>query len=79
MSDEAKLKQNLRDKAIKDLNVWYERRTAEIEKQKSKNRSAEANEPDDRTGQSVDQSTKYVSVFLDYLFTLVVGREWLIS
>ena len=60
MSDEAKLKQSLREKAMKDLEVWYEQRAAEIEKQKIKNRAAESNEPEERSGQSPDASARYV-------------------
>ena len=60
MSDESKLKQSLREKAAKDLETWYEQRTEEIEKQKSKNRLSEANDPDERSSQPADSSTKYV-------------------
>ena len=66
MSDaDAKLKQGLRDKAVHDLEAWYEQRAAAIEKQKAKNRLAEANDTDDRTAPASD-SKKYVDPLSDY-------------
>ncbi len=54
------LKQAIREKASQDLEAWHEKRNAEIEKQKTKNRLAEASEPEER-GASVTESSKYVS------------------
>jgi len=62
MSDELKLKQGLKEKAAKDLEVWYEHRAIEIEKQKAKNRLAEANDPEEKTGPVGDASSKYVCI-----------------
>jgi hypothetical protein len=56
---ELKLKQGLREKALKDLETWNEQRKGEIEKQKAKNRLAESNEPDERPAQVSDSSSKY--------------------
>ena len=59
MSDaDVKLKQAIREKALSDLEAWHEQRRIAIEKQKAKNRLAEANEPDERNGSVVD-SSKY--------------------
>lgn len=56
---ELKLKQGLREKALKDLETWNEQRDAAIEKQKAKNRLAESNEPEERPAQVSDPSSKY--------------------
>jgi hypothetical protein len=60
MSDaDAKLKLGFREQAARDLEAWYEHRAASIEKQKAKNRLAEANDTDERTAPATD-SKKYV-------------------
>ena len=57
--DDAKLKQGLREKALKDLEAWKDQRLSDIEKLKAKNRLAETSEIEGRNGSSVE-SSKYV-------------------
>jgi hypothetical protein len=76
MSDESKLKQTIKEKAVKDLKVWYEQRSIEIDKQKAKNRLSEAGEPEERLGQGLEASSKYVNVRICSNRTLVAGKEW---
>lgn len=46
---DVKLKQSLREKAVKDLEAWYEQRSIVIDKQRSKNRLGEADTADNRS------------------------------
>lgn len=55
------LKQAIREKAQQDLDAWHEQRKTDIEKQKAKNRLAEASEPEDRNVSATD-SSKYVII-----------------
>ena len=56
---DAKLKQGLREKALKDIETWREQRAALIEKEKAKNRLSELNDSDDRNHSGVE-CNKYV-------------------
>ena len=58
---DAKLKQSLREKATKDLEIWYEQRKMLIEKQKSKNRAAETNETE-QWNSSPSEPVKYALI-----------------
>lgn len=51
-----KLKQGIREKAQKELEIWYEQRKASIEKQKAKNRLTEASEVEEGSSSSVEPS-----------------------
>lgn len=66
---ELKLKQGLREKALKDLETWYEQRSVEIEKQKAKNRLAESNEPEERPAQVSDSSSKYDIILCKHILS----------
>lgn len=57
-----KLKQSLREIAVKDLEAWYEERHVAIEKQKAKNRAADADMADNRSVAASD-SGSYVLYF----------------
>ena len=69
MSDEAKLKQAIKEKASKDLEVWYEQRAIEIEKQKSKNRLSETSEPEEKGGSAIDPAARYGILVYDCLIS----------
>lgn len=66
---ELKLKQGLREKAVKDLETWNEQRNVEIEKQKAKNRLAESNEPEERPAQASDPSSKYDIILYKHMLS----------
>ena len=55
---ELKIKQGLREKAVKDLETWYEQRKQAIEKQKVNNRLAETPEPEEKPSPSTDASSR---------------------
>jgi hypothetical protein len=63
---DAKLKQGLREKALKDLENWREQRVAMIEKEKAKNRIAELNDSDDRNNSGIE-SNKYAIYHPSYV------------